>query len=199
MSLANLTTVILAAGNSSRMGTSKQLLILDGMTLLERTVKCALEAGLTNIIVVLGSDAVVHQATINHLPVSIAENMDWRLGMGNSLKFGLKKAIELWPNSQAILTLVCDQPKLSVNHLHTVVRAWESTQSPIVASTYAGVNGIPALFSKDLFHQLANIDNVNGARSILRNPDAELVRIPFVGGEIDLDTLNDYQTYLAKG
>jgi molybdenum cofactor cytidylyltransferase len=192
-----LTTIVLAAGSSTRMGKSKQQLPVGNGTLLEHTIRCAVDSSQQNILVVLGAHAHQHQALIQHLPVTISVNIDWVMGMGNSLKFGVKKTLALWPDTQGLLVLVCDQPLLTATHLSTLTNTWLTRQPMAVASEYKSVAGVPAIFDRGVFQDLLSIRNPAGARELLLKWDAEVVRVPFAGGEIDLDTPEDYKSFLS--
>lgn len=194
-----LSIVLLAAGSSSRMGTSKQLLKIGNITLLEHAIQCAVESAAENTLIVLGAEVNQHRAAIQHLPVAIEVNADWAIGIGNSLKFGVHKVLELWPETQALIVMVCDQPKLTTHHVNALIDVWRKDQPLAVASEYSDTTGVPALFDRAAFSDLLNISNSRGAREVLEKLDHQLIRVLFAGGEIDLDTPVDYQTYLKKG
>jgi len=189
--------ILLAAGNSSRMGTSKQMLSVNGHTLLEHSVNCAVGSQIPNVIVVFGSHAHDHQAALKGRPITMEINQEWASGIGSSLKAGLKKAIQSYPNVQAIMVLVCDQPLLSSVHINRMASAYFQSRPLAVASQYNnGVVGVPALFDRSIFSSLMQLDDKLGAREILNKLNQELTLIPFVGGEIDLDTPEDYHRYI---
>jgi molybdenum cofactor cytidylyltransferase len=85
--------LILAAGNSSRLGQSKQLVPIQGEPLLLKSVREAMGAQAESIVVVLGAQAEVHKKIIDTLPVEIVINTNWERGMGSSLKLGLKNLV----------------------------------------------------------------------------------------------------------
>jgi len=183
--------ILLAAGSSSRMGQSKQLLIIDGQPLLRRTVKMALESDPDNFVVVLGSNSKEHQNVIGDLPVKIIYNEDWQMGIGNSIKKGLATLLELNPETQGVVVLVCDQPLLTAAHIKNLIQTFKNFTFPITASAYADTIGVPALFDKSLFKTLSNLSDSHGAKSVIRNFSAETKSISFPNGAIDLDTPDD--------
>ncbi len=187
--------ILLAAGPSTRLGQSKQLLDIGGEPLLKKSVETALGCLGNNIIVVLGAQHELHEQVISHLSVQVALNKDWKDGMGSSLKAGLKVVRNVVPDPEAFIIMVCDQPLVSKEHLDKLIQAHLLTGHKIVASSYNSVVGVPALFHQSLFDSIMKIDNQHGAKKIIEaNP--ELVKtIEFPGGAIDIDTEEDYDHY----
>ena len=195
----NLALVILAAGSSSRMGTSKQLLpVGEGQTLLEKTVSCALDSSGAEVVVVLGCDAETHHLLLKDKPVRVLINSDWALGMGNTLKFALKNILERNPLIQAALFMVCDQPLISSGHLKAMIDLYVHENPVAVASTYNNQVGVPAFFDKVIFPELLSIEDHSGAREVLRRLKSNLKLIPFEAGAVDLDTPEDYKIFLQN-
>lgn len=182
--------LILAAGSSSRLGQSKQLLIVEGEPLLVRTVKTALLTNIGKVYVILGANHQAHHEIIRDLPVTIVNNPSWEKGMGSSIKAGLTHLISTSPQTTAVNILVCDQPFLHVNHLKEMTDRFHQG-SGIVASEYSGTLGVPALFSKDYFNSLLALPDSEGARKIIKNYAEKVASIPFPEGAIDLDTPTD--------
>ena len=112
MRINEIGVLILAAGSSSRMGTSKQMLPIEGKSLLAKTISTALAAKLENIVVILGSNADEHRIEANDFPVKTILNNDWAKGMGASIKTGMQY-FHLQDSITGVVILVCDQPKLS--------------------------------------------------------------------------------------
>jgi len=195
----NLAILLLAAGSSSRLGQSKQLLKVNGQPLLQRTVQVAMESGIENIFVVLGANEEEHKSVISQLPVHILQHKEWQKGMGSSLKFGLKSIIEKLPNTQAVLVLVCDQPFLTSSHLKNMLHEFEKSNGEIVASVYQNTKGVPALFSKQLFENLLALGDEQGARKIIESHAGIIQTVEFPKGEIDLDTPEDLKNFIKSG
>lgn len=188
-------TIILAAGNSSRMGQPKQLLRINDEALLVRTIKTVTAAGLLNteITVVLGSDYAQHRDVVSPLKVNIEHNINWADGMGSSLKYGLKKIMEQKPIG--VLILVCDQPLLTPQHLQKIIQLFQASPQSIIASHYNNTNGVPAIFPSPLFDQLLMIGDEQGAKKVLQENQHNLISVDFPDGAIDLDTPEDYKNY----
>jgi len=187
--------VILAAGSSSRMGQSKQLLRVHDTTVLSHAITVALQAKPAVVTVVLGAHAKQHHESIQFMPVNIVVNEQWETGMGSSLKAGLQHVEAHHPNVTAALFMVCDQPALTTQHLLNLIG---KADKPIVASYYAGSPGVPALFNKSVFNALHALENDQGAKKIFQQFREQVSIVNFPGGELDLDTMEDYQNYLDQ-
>ncbi|MBK5280210.1 MAG: nucleotidyltransferase family protein [Bacteroidia bacterium] len=185
--------ILLAAGSSFRMGQSKQLLEIGGEQLLLKSTRTALLSKANKVIVVLGANEVAHRKIIKEMPVDIIVNPDWQYGMGSSIKKGLQELLQIIPQMEAVIVMVCDQPLLTTDHLNKIIQKFENTQNQIIASHYSDTAGVPALFGKSLFEKLVKVDNETGAKKIIQEHKAIVQTIDFPDGEIDLDTLDDYQ------
>jgi molybdenum cofactor cytidylyltransferase len=191
----NWTAIVLAAGSSSRMGQAKQLISIAGETLLEKIITTAVQAGATKTVVVVGAN---HQAVSSIQKPNVAEfvhNPQWENGMGSSLKCGLNHVITQFPETEAALFLVCDQPLLDASHLKKMLEKFHPTQSPIVASFYSGGNGVPVLFHKSLFGPLLTIDDRQGAKKIIELNPVLVKSVDFPNGAVDLDTPEDLKEF----
>lgn len=190
--------ILLAAGSSSRMGRSKQLLPIENEPLLLRSIKTALASSFENILVVLGAEEKRHRSVIEHLPVHIIYNENWTTGMGSSLKAGLKHLLTIRPTTQAVVIMVCDQPLLASSHLDQLISTYHKTKKKIVASYYSNATGVPALIDKSLFPELLIIPDEQGAKKILTKHTSDIESVDFPGGEFDLDTWEEYQNFKNK-
>ena len=188
--------IVLAAGSSSRMGKSKQLIDIHGETLLSKSVHTALESKSKNIVVVLGAREAEHRAVIKNFPVSIQYNPHWEKGMGSSLKAGLHFLMSGEPGLDAVMVMVCDQPLLTSAHLNALIDRYQATRMPVIASSYAGAMGVPALFDRSQFTELNSLDDRHGAKKIIDSGKEFTDSIDFPGGSIDLDTPDDVKRFL---
>jgi molybdenum cofactor cytidylyltransferase len=189
--------LLLAAGSSSRLGRSKQLLEINGQSLLLKSVNAAVHSKTKKILVVLGANETAHRQAIEHLPIEIIFNPTWQRGMGNSLKVGLSHLLKEDPNLRGVITMVCDQPLITASHLNKLIERFRETKSPIVASFYSGSAGVPALFEKSLFEKMLSINDEHGAKKIINHyPDlVSIVDSP--EGAIDIDTEDDVKKFLS--
>jgi molybdenum cofactor cytidylyltransferase len=187
--------IILAAGASTRLGRSKQMLDVDGETLLMRTVRAALHADAGRVIVVLGANEQQHRNLLQGTPVEIVYNEQWQKGMGNSLKAGLRHLISKDDLLEAVVIAVCDQPLLTSQTITNLFHRYLASHKPIVASRYSGQPGVPVLFDKRYFKPLLEISDGEGAKKIIQSNGSVVDLVDFPGGEIDLDTPDDYDAF----
>jgi molybdenum cofactor cytidylyltransferase len=189
--------IILAAGSGSRMGLTKQLLKIDGQSLVRRTTKAAIDAGLS-IILVTGSDAENVAADLPNLPISIAHNPNWKNGIGTSIRAGISALASKTPAIKAATILLCDQPNLTADVIRQLASAWSESEKPIAACEYSETVGPPCIFDSSFFPALAKIPDTDGAKKILLANAASLIKIPWPQGAQDLDTPADWQHFKTK-
>jgi molybdenum cofactor cytidylyltransferase len=171
--------IILAAGESKRLGHPKQLIRIGGEMLLHRTIRTAEEAGCTPVIMVLGAH---HAEILSHIsphPAVTLINPTWHKGMASSIRLGIE-AVPKTASGAVLLT--CDQPAISSAHLQLLMATGNLT-----ASEYAGRHGVPAYFPSSMFTELTKLRGDAGARELLRSAPA--VSLP--NGELDIDTASD--------
>jgi len=190
--------ILLAAGASRRLGQPKQLARLAGETLLGRTVRLVLEAAASPVLVVLGANAEKIAGAVDLGEAHVVMNVNWERGIASSMRSGIEALPALAPEASAAMLLVCDQPKLTAEHLSALMKRFEDAEEPsIVASRYAGIAGIPAIFPASQFAQLLAIEGDAGARFLLRNPKCPMILVDFAGGEADVDTPEDLARALS--
>ena len=184
--------IILAAGASRRLGRPKQLLLYDGETLLNRAIRIASEAGASPVLVVLGAQSEVIRNLIESGSATVVHNDHWQEGMGRSIEAGICALAVHAPESEGVLLMGCDQPRLTADHLRALIGAFASHDSPaIAASTYAGITGVPAVFPRQTFAELRALRGEMGARSVILRAPLPVVSMPFEGGEVDIDVPDD--------
>jgi molybdenum cofactor cytidylyltransferase len=181
--------IILAAGASRRLGQPKQLVRIAGETLLARTLRAAREAICEPILVVLGAreEEIAAKVDLDH--VNVVANPDWGQGIASTIRAGIRALLDLDPDASAAMLLVCDQPRITADHLRRLIEAHEQTgEARIVASRYAGATGIPAIFPASQFRKLLALEGDTGARYLVRNTECTVVEVEFSGGDLDIDT-----------
>lgn len=187
----NIGIVILAAGSSSRLGQSKQLVKINNETLLQRSIKIALASAANEVLVVLGANAEAHRESIAHLSAKTIYNPDWQQGIGSSIKAGITYFDK--KNIDAVIILVCDQVFLKTQHLQKIIANFQENKSTIVASKYKGIVGVPCLFHKSLFNEIAKMNDDVGAKKIITKFSKNTMYVDFPEGEFDVDTLDDLE------
>lgn len=154
-----------------------------------------MEANTGKVVVVLGANEDAHRKVLKGFSVEIIFNENWQNGMGASIKAGLKYINQHHPESKAIIISVCDQPHLTSKHLNELICLYNETQTKIVASSYKNTFGVPILFDQTNFEALQKIKDDEGAKKLILNREHQVVAVPFPLGDIDLDTMEDYNTF----
>lgn len=184
--------IILAAGASRRLGRPKQLVAVEGEILLARVLRMANEAGASPVFVILGAHFAPICAAVSFDDAIPVFNDRWQQGMATSIHAGIHELDMRAPQSTGALVIACDQPNLTADHLRALLQAFEAQPHPsIAASFYADTLGIPAVFPRAVFAELFALNGDRGARALLVNPSCPLVRVPFAGGEVDIDVPAD--------
>jgi xanthine/CO dehydrogenase XdhC/CoxF family maturation factor/GTP:adenosylcobinamide-phosphate guanylyltransferase len=185
--------VILAAGRSSRLGEPKQLLQLEGKSLLRRTVEAAVASRCDDVAVVIGAGAEQMRAELAKAPVRIIENGQWSKGLSTSVRAGLE-ALEA--GTDAIIFVPCDQPALDAELLNNLVAAHEKSAKPIVVSVYGEAWGAPMLVARRFWPELKALQGDRGAQPVAYRHPEEVDCVPFPEGACDIDTREDYEALL---
>ncbi len=191
--LSGIGIILLAAGSSSRMGKPKQLLPVNRTTLIRKSVLVAMSANFSPVVVVLGAHKNKIYSSINDLPITIVENENWQEGMGTSVKAGMQKLQAGYPQTKAVILMLCDQPFVDIALLHSLVLEYQTSGKPVIASKYGETNGVPALFDRQFFAQLSSLQGDEGARKIIKKHAELVATVPFEKGKYDIDTMEDYQ------
>ena len=189
--------VILAAGNSSRLGRCKQLLQHQGCTLLKKTATICIESEAHPVIVVLGADYDECVLELQNLKLHLRYNPRYPEGISTSIHAGLDALLNLDPDVDAAIFCLCDQPYLTTDFLNEMITTFEASDSEIIAASYANTIGSPALFAKKYFPELYQLRGDQGARKLLLREEINMVKIPFPKGEEDIDTVEDYERLIA--
>jgi molybdenum cofactor cytidylyltransferase len=185
--------IILAAGGSRRFGQPKQLLAFQSESLVRRSVRVATEAGIASVAVVAGESLDAIKTEISETSAAVVENLDWRLGLGTSIRHGLRHLRGSVPELEAVLILACDQPFVEASTIAALLDERKRSGKPIVASSYAGTLGIPALFDRSCFEALLALPDGSGAKALIESRPDDVAQIQFERGAIDIDTPADFE------
>jgi molybdenum cofactor cytidylyltransferase len=194
--------IVLAAGRSSRMGRPKATLPCgDGHTFLTRIVQTFLDAGVDDVIVVVGHDAdqIASSFAASGLPARVVVNRDYDRGQLSSLLAGLDVLDR--PGVNAILLTLVDVPLVSAATVRAVIDAYHRTHAPIVRPTSGSRHGHPLLIDRVLFGALRAADPAMGAKPIVRAHASAAgdIAIDDEGAFVDVDTEEDYRrTFSAR-
>jgi molybdenum cofactor cytidylyltransferase len=187
--------VLLAAGGSRRLGRPKQLLVLEGETLVLRAARLGLATAPASALLVVGAQADAVQAAAAGLPLQRVDCTDWNAGLGASLRAGLSAVPD---DCDGALVLLCDQPAADAAHLQALVAAWRADPDRAAASAYAGVLGVPALLPRAWFDALS-FDRDRGARDLLRERADRVTAIAASALSQDIDHPGDMTAFPQSG
>ncbi len=184
--------LILAAGESSRMGRDKALLTYQGQTFLETIVTRLRQAGVEPIAVVLGHHAEEIQRAVKLEGVEMVVNRDYQRGQTSSLQAGLR-ALDA-SNAEAVVLCPVDHPAFSAATVRRLIEAFGQNHLPAAIPTFQGQRGHPVLIGRKLFGELLALPAGQGANSVMRQYRDATVFIEVEDPGILLD-VDDPETY----
>lgn len=184
--------IVLAAGCSSRMGRSKQLLFFQGKPLLAHVVSNALASDLDPVVVVLGHGASTIQKNVDLALARVVVNSDYASGQSSSLKKGLACVADCCDGAMFLLG---DQPLVGHETINLLIQAFQNTLPPIVIPFYKGRRGNPVIIHGDLFSRINALVGDAGARVLFNRYADTLVAVEIedAGVIFDVDTWDDFQ------
>ena len=180
--------LVLAAGASTRLGQPKQLVKLGGRPVLHRvTSNCVAVAG-SAVTVVIGANAQHMTHLLGHSPASVVVNRQWEEGIASSIRRGLAA---MPTTCAAVMIVLGDQVAVTADDLKRLVNTWKQEEGVIAAAMYDHHVGVPAIFPRMCFSELAQLRGDQGARLILERNSFRLARVAMPNAGIDLDTPDD--------
>ncbi len=183
------TAIVLAAGAGSRFGGAKLQATLGGRPILQRVLDQLAEAGLTDIVVVLGEDAAELESAIEWRSERPIRNPDPPRGLSSSVRIGLSV---LGPATEAALVVLGDQPLLELEVLRALLDAPSDPARPIVVPAYARDRGRnPVLLRAGAWSLAAALEGDRGFGPLIRAHPELVVEIPVAGQNPDVDTPGD--------
>jgi len=168
--------LVLAAGAARRFGAQKLVASVHGTPLVRASVERVLGVGPEFVIVVVGHDADQVRRALIGLPVEIVVNPRPDDGLSSSLRIG----VEMLPsNAEAVLVALGDQPMDHDEIMPALVARFAMGSASIVAPRYLGVQGVPVLFARELFAELAALTGDVGARSVVVRDPSRVAYVDF--------------------
>lgn len=189
---------LIAAGESKRMGSPKQLLPWNDKTLIEHQIDNLSKLGF-EINVVLGANAQLIKNKIKNKNVHIVINEDWKNGMGNSISCAANQIENHIESYDGILITLVDQPLITPDYFHDMLKMFQFGKRNIVVSqSESGVKGAPVLFDVFYADQLRNLNGEKGAKPILEKNKENIVLMPPNALLADMDTPKQYNDLLTR-
>ena len=192
----DLAAVVLAAGQSSRMGRQKLEMTIGGKTLLERAIGPMLDAGFKEIVVV--TDSLSGWIAGRFPPsVRIAANPQSPMGIATSLQAGI---LSISPCIQAIVFVLGDQPFITADVYRSLIEHYRQSLKALIYPVYQGQRGNPVLFDRRLWNDLLALQGDNGGKQLFAAvppQDQEGVPVDCPGILVDIDTPEAYARFAA--
>lgn len=189
--------VVLSAGESSRMGRPKALLPIDGQTFIEKIVGALKQTSVGKIFVVLGHNADDMKRRMQHLPVQMLVNPDYKLGQLSSLHVAVRH-LEKDANCDAMLVHLVDHPYIDAKLVEAMVARFAETGKLIIVPRHGGKRGHPVIFSRKLFGELLSAPMDQGAKAVVNAHRDDTLEIDTKdeGITVDIDTPELYKQHV---
>lgn len=183
--------IVLAAGASSRMGRNKLLLEVEGEPLVRRSVRTALEAALSPVLVVVGHEAPAVTKVLSNLPCEFVPNVEYQSGINGSVRRGIARVPE---DRAAAVVMLADMPYVTAAMLSEMLATYREVRSPLVLSLYGDVQAPPTLYDRSLFPEFVDGEGEGCGKRIVKRHrgEAEVLRWP-AAALTDLDRPDDYE------
>lgn len=179
--------IILAAGESSRLGYPKQIARYKEKTLLQLAIDAANGCDADKRLLILGANRDEIKKTFSGASIPNIPNPHYQKGMSSSIKVGLEYMLKFDKPDQVIIML-CDQPFVDAGILNKLIATQQKKGKGIVACEYSNTFGVPILFGKAYFEELMELTGDEGAKKIVLSHEDDMVTVPFPKGKVDIDT-----------
>ena len=184
--------LVLAAGESIRMGRSKQLLPFANKTILETVIDHINQSTVDETLIVLGSNREKIEEVIKNLPVKSVYNPRFKEGMLTSVQKGF---VSLPEEVEAVLVFLGDQPMIPSSVIDQIVSAYHSSEKGIILPVYGQKRGHPVLIDNKYRQELANLNPEIGLRELIHDHPEDILEVNLDSSSIleDIDTPEDYK------
>jgi molybdenum cofactor cytidylyltransferase len=196
-----ISSILLAAGLSSRMGGENKLSKeINGLPLINHAIKNILGSAVNEIVVVLGYDKnVIKNIIKNNKKIKFCYNTDYESGISSSIKVGLNNISK---KTEAFFICLGDMPDVNQSIYNKLIKTRYNYnkklkleyKKEIIIPTYEGKSGNPVLFSKFIRNQIMSISGDDGAKKIIELNKKKILYVPLKssGISLDFDTQEDF-------
>jgi molybdenum cofactor cytidylyltransferase len=189
-----ISAIVLAAGESKRMGQTKQLLEFRGKTILEHVLDNLLNSQVGEVILVLGHEAERIRQKVPAQKIMVVINRHYKEGMSTSIRTGL---MAMDKKAEAFMVVLADQPAISKGIFNRLIQSFEGArpEKSIVLPTYRGTRGHPVLLGMKYKEEALRLKGDVGCRQILVNHPEDILEIEVDSDVVlyDIDTPEDYR------
>ena len=192
--------IVLAAGQSRRMGVPKALLPYKGKTFIDNICGVFLAGGVGELVVVVGGhqhEERIRAAVPKDPAIRVVTNHRYEMGQLSSLVVGLKT---LSSASEAALVNLVDHPLVKIATVKAVVSSFrKKAHNPIIVACYKGRRGHPVLFAQSIYDELMNAPQNQGAKAVVRKTPSRVTEIALTdpGIRADIDTPGEFKKWVG--
>jgi molybdenum cofactor cytidylyltransferase len=189
--------IVLAAGESTRMGTPKMILPYEGMTIIEKVLENILASDIEKVVAVLGSHKNEVLKVIERFPVLHCYNNNFKNGMLSSVKCGF----EFLPgNFHAAMVFLGDQPMVETSVINKMIDVYSGSGKGILVPVFENQRGHPLMADKKYRDEIINLDDPEGLKGLLRRHPDDLLEVATENPSVlkDIDTMEDYNNHINK-
>jgi molybdenum cofactor cytidylyltransferase len=190
--MSNIWAIILAAGESKRMGFPKMLLDFNGRTMIENVISMVVESEAVNIIIVIGAERESLLEILAKYRVRTCYNENYKKGMLSSVQCGFNN---IPPDAEAVFVFQGDQPLITTKTVNYMIRAYRSTDKKIIIPVYNGKRGHPILIGMKYSEEIMTLDAGIGLRELTINHPGDILQVETEDPGIlrDFDTYEEYR------
>jgi molybdenum cofactor cytidylyltransferase len=189
--------IVLAGGESKRMGSPKMILPYEGMTIIEKVLENVLASDVEKVVTVLGSHKDEVLEVIDKLPVLHCYNKDYQDGMLSSVKCGF----EFLPGDfRAAMVFLGDQPMVETSVINQMINVYQESGKGILVPVFENKRGHPLMLDGKYRDEIINFDDPEGLKGILRRHPDDLLEVDTENPSVlmDIDTNEDYFNEINK-
>jgi molybdenum cofactor cytidylyltransferase len=189
--------IVLAAGESRRMGSPKMILPYEGMTIIEKVLENVLASNVEKVVTVLGSHREEIMKVIERFQVPHCYNSNFKDGMLSSVKCGF----EFLPREfRAAMVLLGDQPMVETSVINKLIKAYNETGKGILVPVFQNKRGHPLMVDKKYRDEIINLDDPEGLKGLLLRHPVDLLEVNTENSSVldDIDTREDYNNQINK-
>lgn len=189
--MARISVILLAAGQSKRMGKVNKLFVeIDGKPMLECTLENIIAASPDEIILVSSEVSMQQVAQFEKLGVEMVDNPLYKTGMTSSIQAGVRVA-----KGDAYMVCLGDQPYIRTETYRLLMEAWkQSPEGSIIQPIHKGRHGNPVIFSKSHRGSILAHHEPEGCKGIVQSNENLVVRVEVddPGIHVDFDRPEDF-------